>query len=168
MIFRASSHRRRPGPGRCGLAALAVLVAGQARAEQAAGPRGIPDPARRSAQRPAPLPTVADASDAEIDALIEKIVPARSDTPADWMAGPVLMYRHGEPRMLPPCIPPAPCHPAYPPHPADLVGARGLPTCGPRYRGPCQPRLGTHDDSPLPRLHALCDAAFDAFYRSSR
>lgn len=99
------------------------------------------------------------------DALIESMVPPRSDSPADWQARPLFLHACGEPRKLAPCVPPAPCHPAYPPQPFDLIGVAGAPTCGPRYRGPCEPRLGTHDHGPWPRLHALHDAAFDTFYR---
>jgi len=116
-------------------------------------------------RRPPPIAPTADPSPASVELLLARMLPARSDAPADWFAGPDPLHDPCEPRFLVPCIPPAPCHPAYAPCPADLIGVRGSPTCGPRYRGPCEPRLGTHDHAHLPRLHALGDAAFDCFYR---
>jgi len=99
------------------------------------------------------------------EALLEKMLPRRSDSLADWSPPRLALHDAGEPRVLPPCVPPAPCHPAYPPQPFDLIGVAGAATCGPRYRGPCEPRLGTHAGSGCSRLHAVCDAAFDLFYR---
>lgn len=116
-------------------------------------------------RRPPPIEATANPNPASVELLLSRMLPARSDAPADWFAGPDPLHDPCEPRFLVPCIPPAPCHPASAPCPADLIGVRGSPTCGPRYRGPCEPRLGTHDHAHLPRLHALGDAAFDCFYR---
>jgi NADH:ubiquinone oxidoreductase subunit K len=44
------------------------------------------------------------------------------------------------------------------------VGVEGVPSCGPIYGGPCEPRTGTHDDGPHPHLHRLHDRLFDWFY----
>ena len=97
---------------------------------------------------------------------IARMLPTRTDSAYDWQAGLEPLHRCGEPRWLLPCIPPPPCHPSCPPQPFDLVGVDGTPTRGPRYRGPCCPRTGTHDDGPLPLLHRIHDRAFDCFYRS--
>jgi len=97
---------------------------------------------------------------------IASMLPPRTDSPWDWQAGLVPLHACGDPRWLPPCVPPPPCHPACPPQPYDLVGVDGLPTRGPRYRGPCCPRTGTHDDGPLPRVYRIHDRAFDWFYRT--
>jgi len=95
---------------------------------------------------------------------IESLLPPRTDTAADWWAPIEPLHRCGEPRLLPTCVPPAPCHPGLPPRPYDLVGVRGCPTCGPIYRGPCEPRTGSHDAGPLPRIHRVHDRLFDWFY----
>lgn len=97
---------------------------------------------------------------------LASILPPRTDSPADWYAGVEPLHNCGEPRLLPPCVPPPPCHPSFPPEPYDLVGVDGMPTSGPRYRGPCCPRTGTHDNGSLPRVHRLHDRAFDWFYRT--
>lgn len=99
-------------------------------------------------------------------ARLEAMLPQRTDSPADWQAGVEPLHSCGEPRLLPPCVPPPPCHPAYPPRPFDLIGVAGMPTRGPIYRGPCQPKTGTHDCGPLPRVHRVHDRAFDWFYRA--
>lgn len=113
------------------------------------------DPAAAAA---APTASV-DASDT-----LAKLLPPRTDTLADWHAPLEPLHDCGEPRTLPPCVPPPPCHPSLPPQPFDLVGARGCPTCGPIYRGPCAPRTGTHDAGPRPRMHRVHDRLFDWFY----
>ena len=95
--------------------------------------------------------------------VLAKMLPLRSDSWADWSAPLEPLHRCGEPRALPPCVPPPPCHPSMPPDPFDLVGDRGVPSCGPIYDGPCQPRTGTHDNAPHPHLHRLADRFFDAF-----
>ncbi len=95
---------------------------------------------------------------------IESLQPPRTDTWADWFAPLEPLHECGEPRLLPPCVPPPPCHPALPPRPYDLVGVKGGPTCGPLYRGPCAPRTGSHDDGPHPRVHRVHDRLFDWFY----
>lgn len=102
---------------------------------------------------------------ADVEQRLATTLPPRTDSPADWDAGVEPLHYCGEPRVLPPCVPPPPCHPTQPPHPLDLVGVRGAATCGPTYRGPCSPRTGTHDNGPLPRVHRLHDRAFDWFYR---
>ena len=151
--------------------ALAAEVRGDSPVSEAVDAPRPEQPAasRQSAstagRRLPPIPATANPSPASVELLLSRMLPARSDAPADWFAGPDPLHYPCEPRFLVPCIPPAPCHPAYAPYPADLVGVRGSPTCGPRYRGPCEPRLGTHDHAHLPRLHALGDAAFDCFYR---
>lgn len=96
--------------------------------------------------------------------VLAKMLPLRSDSWADWSTSLEPLYRCGEPRALPPCVPPPPCHPSMPPAPFDLVGDRGVPSCGPIYDGPCQPRTGTHDNATYPYLHRLADRFFDAFY----
>lgn len=95
---------------------------------------------------------------------IEKLLPPRTDSMGDWFAPLEPLHHCGEPRLLPTCVPPAPCHPALPPRPYDLVGVDGAPTCGPIYRGPCEPRTGTRDNGPWPRLHRVHDRMFDWFY----
>lgn len=100
----------------------------------------------------------------DAEQVIQRMLPPRSDTPADWHAGVEPLHACGEPRLLAPCVPPPPCHPSQPPRPYDLVGVRGTPTCGPRYLGPCVPRTGSHDDAHLPRAHRLHDRFFDWFY----
>gem|GEM_PF-4606326 len=97
---------------------------------------------------------------------VASMLPPRTDSPSDWYAGLEPLHHCGEPQLLPPCVPPPPCHPSYPPQPFDLISVTGRPTDGPRYRGPCCPRKGTHDDGPLPRVHRLHDHAFDMFYRT--
>jgi hypothetical protein len=148
----------------------AVLLFGGSRPSAAEPPLAeavaTPGPEKtRGADRKLPPPVAADSRPANVDLMLANMLPPRSDAPSDWHGSSLCLHHPGEPRFLPPCIPPAPCHPSYPPRPADLIGVYGAPTCGPRYRGPCEPRLGTHDHCRLPRLHAACDAAFDAFYR---
>ena len=96
--------------------------------------------------------------------LMAKMLKPRSDSWADWYAPLEPLHRCGEPRALPPCVPPPPCHPSLPPAPYDLVGVQGTPSCGPIYDGPCSPRTGTHDECPHPHLHRLQDKLFDWFY----
>jgi hypothetical protein len=97
---------------------------------------------------------------------LARMLPSRTDSPSDWNAGLECLHECGEPRLLPPCVPPPPCHPSCPPQPLDLVGVSGMPTNGPRYRGPCCPRTGTHDNGPFSHVHRLHDRAFDRFYRT--
>lgn len=96
--------------------------------------------------------------------VLAKMLKPRSDSWADWNAPLEPLHRCGEPRALPPCVPPPPCHPSMPPAPYDLVGVQGVPSGGPIYAGPCQPRTGTHDHCPHPHVHRLYDRFFDAFY----
>jgi len=96
--------------------------------------------------------------------IMAKMLKPRSDSWADWNASLEPLHRCGEPRALPPCVPPPPCHPSLPPAPYDLVGVQGVPSGGPIYEGPCAPRTGTHDDCPHPHLHRVYDRFFDAFY----
>jgi hypothetical protein len=102
----------------------------------------------------------------DAETILASLLPLRSDVPLDWVAPLEPLHDCGEPRILPPCVPPPPCHPALPPQPFDLVGVRGEPTCGPIYGGPCAPRTGSRDDGRLPRLHRVPDRLFDWFYRS--
>lgn len=94
------------------------------------------------------------------------LLPPRTDSPFDWHAGLEPLHHCGEPRALSPCVPPPPCHPSEPPCPADLVGKTGVPSCGPIYRGPCNPRTGSRDGTHFSWLHRMQDRFFDAFYRS--
>jgi len=98
--------------------------------------------------------------------LLAKMLPPRSDSPADWFAPLECLHDCGEPYALPPCVPPPPCHPSDPPQPFDLVGVRGMPTGGPIYRGPCCPRTGSHDHCRHPHAHRFHDRLFDWFYQS--
>ena len=94
------------------------------------------------------------------------MLPPRTDAPTDWHASLEPLHDCGEPRALPPCVPPPPCHPADPPSPYDLIGAGGVPSCGPIYRGPCAPRSAAAHEGPFRWLHALRDRLFDLFYRA--
>lgn len=169
MITAAGDGNRRGGRRLAARGMTAVLLlsgTSQMQAQQpAAEAVAAQAPNRLLLDRELPPAVMAGPSQVNVELLLSKMLPPRSDAPSDWDAAAPCLHQPGEPRFLPPCIPPAPCHPAYPPHPSDLVGVFGCPTCGPRYRGPCEPRLGTHDHGRLPRLHALGDAAFDAFYR---
>jgi len=118
----------------------------------------LPDPLKGT-PRMSPATTGQDASK-----VLAKMLKPRSDSWADWNAPLEPLHRCGEPRALPPCVPPPPCHPSMPPAPYDLVGVRGTPSGGPIYEGPCAPRTGTHDDCPHPRVHRLYDRFFDCFY----
>jgi len=100
----------------------------------------------------------------DADTILSKMIKPRTDSWADWYAPLEPLHRCGEPRALPPCVPPPPCHPSLPPAPYDLVGVQGVPSCGPIYDGPCQPRTGTHDNGPYPRIHRIDDRIFDWFY----
>lgn len=95
-----------------------------------------------------------------------EVTPSPGTFTGMWAAGVECLYGPGEPRALSSCIPPPPCHPSNPPNPYDLVGVAGIPTNGPIYRGPCEPRTGTHDDRHFWRLHRLNDRFFDWFYRA--
>lgn len=119
----------------------------------------LPDPLRGS-ERIDPAVTGPDAG-----GVLSKLLPPRTDTAADWYAPVEPLHDCGEPRLLPPCVPPPPCHPSFPPHPYDLVGVAGAPTCGPIYRGPCAPRSATHHTGPLKHLRSAHDHLFDWFYR---
>lgn len=100
----------------------------------------------------------------DAEKMLARMLPPRSDTPADWVAPLEPLHFCGEPRALAPCVPPPPCHPAHPPRPFDLVGRTGTPTCGPIYRGPCEPRSATCHDGWLAPLHRTSDRLFDFFY----
>ena len=118
----------------------------------------LPDPLRGTP------PLSPEKTGADAEKVLQKMLKPRSDSWADWSAGTEPLHFCGEPRWLPPCVPPPPCHPSLPPRPYDLVGVRGEPTDGPIYRGPCQPRTGTHDDCPHPYWYRLHDRLFDWFY----
>jgi hypothetical protein len=92
------------------------------------------------------------------------IIPSPGTRTSLWRASVECLYAPGEPRALSPCIPPPPCHPSHPPMPYDLIGVAGMPSGGPIYRGPCEPRTGTHDHLHFWRLHRLRDRFFDWFY----
>lgn len=140
-----------------------------------AGETAATDPAgagqrRATADRlPAtPITSLPNAATVEREtvALLDQLLPPRSDGTGDWSPGSNCLHAPGDPRWLTPCIPGPPCDPSLPPHPFDLVGARGAATAGPIYRGPCAPRAGSHDCGPVPRLHRVHDALFDRFYRT--
>ena len=92
------------------------------------------------------------------------IIPSPGTRTGLWTAQVECLYAPGEPRALSPCIPGPPCDPSHPPVPYDLVGVAGVPSDGPIYRGPCEPRTGTHDDLHFWRLHRLRDRFIDWFY----
>lgn len=96
--------------------------------------------------------------------MLLQMLPPRTDSLADWYAPVECLHEPCEPYALPPCVPPPPCHPSEPPQPFDLVGARGVPTGGPIYAGPCCPRTGSHDHCRHPHAHRLRDWFFDCFY----
>lgn len=141
------------GTSAVALLRVAVDTSDEANAE------GLPADPLEGVRQVDPATTGPDAA-----ATLEKLLPPRSDTAADWLAPLEPLHWCGEPRTLPTCVPPPPCHPSRPPQPFDLVGIRGGPTCGPIYRGPCAPRTGTHDNGPWPHLHRACDRLFDRFY----
>lgn len=97
--------------------------------------------------------------------VLDRMLPGRSDTPYDWHAAVEPLHQPCEPRALPPCVPPPPCHPSEPPDPYDLVGVAGWPSCGPIYRGPCEPRTGTPHHGMFAWYHRLHDRFFDHFYK---
>jgi len=101
---------------------------------------------------------------AESVAMLEQMLPRRTDSPVDWSSQLECLHRPGEPYLLSPCVPPPPCHPSQPPCPSDLIGVRGLPSRGPIYRGPCSPRAGTHDHCRFARASYLYDRFVDFFY----
>lgn len=102
----------------------------------------------------------------DAERVVATLLPPRTDAPRDWVAPLEPLHACGEPRALPPCVPPAPCHPARPPQPFDLVGVRGTPSCGPIYRGPCEPRSGTRHEGPWRWLASAHDRLVDFFYTS--
>lgn len=101
---------------------------------------------------------------ADAERMLTTMLPRRDDSPRDWQATIEPLHACGEPRALPPCVPPPPCHPADPPAPFDLVGVAGMPTCGPIYRGPCAPRSASPHTGAFRWLHAAHDRFFDLFY----
>lgn len=127
-------------------------------AEREAAAARVPDPLRGTPHL-SPEATGKDAM-----TILAKMLPGRSDSPYDWYAPVEPLHEGCEPYALSPCVPPPPCHPSEPPQPYDLVGVRGTPTSGPIYRGPCQPRTGTHDHCHCAWYHRLSDRLFDCFY----
>lgn len=154
------------GPVRAGIeaeddeaeAGAEVRFASQARQQPTDPSAKLPDPLKGTPMMK-PETTGQDAMQ-----VLAKMLKPRSDSWADWDAPLEPLHRCGEPRALPPCVPPPPCHPSMPPVPYDLVGVHGEPSNGPIYKGPCRPRTGTHDDCPHPRVHRLSDRFFDCFY----
>jgi len=155
--------------GRTALLVLAGLFVSSVAAEPTPGASSAVVKPPSKTQTPEPLANVpsvgADDSGVDPTRSMADMLPPRTDSPHDWYAGLEPLHQCGEPRWLPPCIPPPPCHPSCPPQPFDLIGVDGMPTRGPRYRGPCCPRTGTYDDHPFPCMHRLHDRAFDWFYR---
>jgi hypothetical protein len=152
------------------LFAVALSVAAPLRAADAQGqepPRADVAPAAVAPDPLANTPRIDPATTGgDAERTLATMLPPRTDAWHDWQAPLEPLHACGEPRALPPCVPPPPCHPAAPPAPYDLVGARGVPSCGPIYRGPCAPRSATVHEGALRRLHALHDRVFDLFYRS--
>lgn len=141
-------------------------------ADAAAGPAAVLV-AQRPNESKLPVDRLADTPGADpaktgqdAETLLQKLLPPRSDTPSDWYAEGGHLYRPGEPCALAPCVPPPPCDPSQPPDPLDLVGVKGVPSCGPIYRGPCEPRSARNHHGPFAWYHHLCDRWFDHFYRS--
>lgn len=122
-------------------------------------------PLDRGADPLASTPRI-DPSVTGVDAekILARMLPPRTDGPADWFAPVEPLHFCGEPRLLAPCLPPPPCHPMHPPRLFDLVGRTGTPTCGPIYRGPCAPRSATSHDGFLAPLQRTSDRLFDLFY----
>lgn len=102
----------------------------------------------------------------DVKRTLATMLPPRDDSPRDWQTFIEPLHAAGEPRALPPCVPPPPCHPADPAVPFDLVGVAGVPSCGPIYRGPCAPRSATVHTGPFRWVPTLHDRFFDHFYRS--
>lgn len=125
----------------------------------AVGETRPPDPLRGT---PAIKP---ETTGADALRVLDTLLPGRSDVPYDWYAPVEPLHQPCEPRALPPCVPPPPCHPSEPPDPYDLVGVAGWPTCGPIYRGPCEPRSGTPHHGMFAWYHRLNDGLFDHFYK---
>lgn len=126
-----------------------------------------PDESKLPVDRLADTPRVDPAKTGQdAETLLRKLLPPRSDTPSDWHAEGGHLYRPGEPCALAPCVPPPPCDPSQPPDPLDLVGVKGAPSCGPIYRGPCEPRSARNHHGIFAWYHHLCDRWFDHFYRS--
>jgi len=125
----------------------------------AAAETAVPDPLKGT---PAIKPETTG-----VDALkvLDTLLPGRSDTPYDWYAPVEPLHQPCEPRALAPCVPPPPCHPSEPPNPYDLVRVAGVPSCGPIYRGPCEPRTGTPHHGMFAWYHRLHDRFFDHFYK---
>jgi hypothetical protein len=145
-----------------GIAAMGLLVglSGQGAAASELAWRVAPTPAELTKA------TDLDLVDPAVDIPAPSVTPSPGTRTGLWAASVECLYGPGEPRALPPCVPPPPCDPSHPSNPYDLVGVAGVPTCGPIYGGPCEPRTGTHDDQPLWRLHRVHDRLFDWFYRS--
>lgn len=141
------------------LAAEKAKARRRAAAERQQAAEKIPDPLRGT---PMIKPDVTGRDALEV---LSKLLPGRSDSPYDWYAPVEPLHVGCEPYALPPCVPPPPCHPSEPPQPYDLVGMRGVPSGGPIYRGPCEPRTGTHDHCHFPWYHRLHDRFVDHFYR---
>lgn len=142
-----------------------------------------PPPAMDPGGRPTtaagtPSPTTANAAQADsvrvdaartgrdAEALLQKLLPPRSDNVSDWYASVECLHAAGEPRSLPPCVPPPPCDPSQPPQPYDLIGFAGVPSGGPIYRGPCEPRSARKHHWFFGWCHQVSDHLFDHFYRS--
>lgn len=158
-------HRRRRRPStRAYALAIAMVLGGSATQAVIAAQ---PEPSSYTKNDPRPDPKVdAAKTGRDAEAILRKLMPARSDTPADWHAPFEGLHAPGEPRALPACVPPPPCDPSQPPHPFDLVGVPGSPTCGPIYRGPCEPRSKRHHKGVFSWYHHMSDGMFDHFYRS--
>lgn len=155
------------GPWIVAVAAWCLAASGATDAADVADALARAAPAVAAALPPDPLagsPLIDPATTGpDAEAILAALLPPRSDSPHDWFAPLEPLHECGEPRVLPPCVPPPPCHPATPPHPFDLIGVRGEPTRGPIYGGPCAPRTGRPDAGSLLRVP---DRLFDRFYRS--
>ena len=167
--IRRRGHRWRPFARACGFVIVIVLggsVLGGSATQTVVAGQAEPPKDTKAAPKADPKADAARTG-RDADEILRKLLPPRSDTPADWNASSECLHAPGEPRSLAPCVPPPPCDPSRPPHPFDLVGVRGQPTCGPIYRGPCEPRSGRRHHGAFAWYHHWHDRMFDHFYRSN-
>ncbi len=165
--------RNKPAPAWfCRALLFSVLIASPVAGEEARPPgpgptASAPAPFREASRPPDPLagtPKISpETTGVDAEKILARLTKPRTDTPADWTAPVEPLHQCGEPRALTPCVPPPPCHPSFPPQPFDLVGVAGTASCGPIYRGPCEPRAAASDAGP--GLHRLHDRLFDCFYK---
>ena len=82
-------------------------------AEEADPSRGDATPADAAPDPLADTPRIdPSTTGADAERTLATMLPPRSDAPPDWAAPLEPLHDCGEPRALPPCVPPPPCHPA--------------------------------------------------------